>query len=51
MSPMSPLHEEGDVERIAMRTKEIRRAAVFAQVRTGRTTLGVAAQHLGVSYR
>ena len=39
------------MERIAMRTKEIRRAAVFAQVRTGRTTLGVVAQHLGVSYR
>lgn len=34
-----------------MSTQEIRRAAVLAQVKAGRTTLRVAAQHLAVSYR
>lgn len=48
---MSTPHGEVGVERIAMSTKEIRRAAVLAQVKAGRTTLRVAAQHLAVSYR
>ena len=34
-----------------MSTKEVRRAAVFAQVQAGRVLLSVAAPQLGVSYR
>lgn len=34
-----------------MSTKEVRRAAVFAQVKAGRASLRVAAQQLGLSYR
>jgi transposase len=34
-----------------MSTKEVRRAAVFAQVKEGRVLLAVAARQLGVSYR
>lgn len=48
---MSTPHGEVGVERIAMSIKEIRRAAVLAQVKAGRTTLRTAAQHLAVSYR
>lgn len=48
---MSAPLEEADVERISMSTKEVRRAAVFAQVKAGRALLSAAALQLGVSYR
>jgi hypothetical protein len=34
-----------------MSTKEVRRAAVFAQVKAGKAVLSVVAQQLGLSYR